>query len=200
MKNPEFTQLEMPGADVRLYQALFSEAESKELLEQLQREIAWQQDRIKMFGREMPLPRLTAWYGDPGAVYTYSRIRMEPRPWNPVLQQIRKRAEAATQTVFNSVLLNYYRNQQDSMGWHADNEAALGLEPVIASVSFGEPREFQFRHLTNKALPIVKIYLPPGSLLLMQGTTQQNWQHRLPGKTAVSGPRINLTFRQILTS
>lgn len=187
----------MPEADVRLFPAAFTPPESENYLQTLLETINWQQDHIRMFGKSLPLPRLTAWYGDSGAAYTYSGIRNEPQSWTPDLQQIKARVEALSKTSFNSVLLNYYRHNQDSMGWHADDEPELGQNAAIASVSFGVTRGFQFRHKTRKDLPKVKILLPSGSLLLMQGTTQHNWQHQVAKSAKVSGPRINLTFRYI---
>ncbi|PIQ22289.1 MAG: alpha-ketoglutarate-dependent dioxygenase AlkB [Cytophagales bacterium CG18_big_fil_WC_8_21_14_2_50_42_9] len=150
-----------------------------------------------MFGKQIWLPRLTAWYGDPGKTYQYSGIQNEPLPWIPALLEIKQAVETLAGVPFNSVLLNYYRHGQDSMGWHADDEPKLGTNPVIASVSFGQTRRFNFRHRTIKALPKKSVLLTHGSLLLMQGSTQHFWQHQLPKTKAISAPRLNLTFRII---
>ncbi|PVY44237.1 alpha-ketoglutarate-dependent dioxygenase AlkB family protein [Pontibacter virosus] len=189
-----FIQLDMPEAEVYYAPNFFSKDESNLYLQQLTEEVAWQQEEIKMFGKQLPLPRLTAWYGDKG--YTYSGLYNAPQPWLPILLELKKRIEAASGDRYNSVLLNYYRHGQDSMGWHADDEKSLG--PGIASVSFGGERGFAFRHRKRKDLPTVKLTLQHGSLLLMQGTTQQHWHHQLPKTSRPIAPRINLTFRTIM--
>lgn len=189
--------LAMPDAKVIYYPQAFSPDESDALFQQLITTIEWRQDNIKIYGREIPQPRLTAWYGDEEAVYTYSNIINHPLPWLPVLLQIKQRCEAIAKASFNSVLLNYYRNGQDSMGWHQDNEPELGEQPVIASVSFGAMRRFQFRHKKRKDLDTMSIELAHGSLLLMRGETQHYWKHQLPKTAQPVGARINLTFRFI---
>lgn len=190
-------QIFMPDADVVYFKHAFSSDESNDILAVLLSDIEWQQESIKIYGREIPQPRLTAWYGDPEAIYTYSNIVNHPLPWLPVLRQIKDQCEALCQAQFNSVLLNYYRNGQESMGWHQDNEPELGKHPVIASVSFGATRRFQFRHKSRKDLATITIELESGSLLLMQGTTQEYWKHQVPKTTQPIDARINLTFRFI---
>jgi alkylated DNA repair dioxygenase AlkB len=187
--------LALPDAEIRLYRELFGAGESQRFWQTLQTQIAWRQDKIRMFGRSLLLPRLTAWYGDPGAVYSYSGIRLEPQGWAPVLLEIKQRVEATVDCQFNSVLLNFYRDGQDSMGWHSDDEPELGLNPVIASVSFGGSRRFHLRHRQDKTQK-AKLDLTNGSLLLMAGPTQHYWQHQIP-KMAQAEARINLTFRWI---
>ncbi len=150
-----------------------------------------------MFGKAIAQPRLTAWYGDEGAIYTYSNLTNRPLEWTPELLVIKARAEKTAQMNFNSVLLNYYRNGQDSMGWHQDNEPELGEQPVIASVNFGATRRFQLRHKKRKDLDTFSIDLEHGSLLVMRGTTQEFWKHQVPKTTQSVGARINLTFRLI---
>jgi alkylated DNA repair dioxygenase AlkB len=172
------------------------------LLEELMTEAAWEQRSIRIFGQEMPQPRLTAWYGDPAAHYTYSGLTWEPLPWTPSLLALRQRIEAASETPFNSVLLNLYRNGRDSMGWHADDEPELGPAPIIASLSLGATRRFRLRpHLARfQTQPIPSPFgldLPHGSLLLMRAPTQEHWQHALPKTTRLIGPRLNLTFRWV---
>jgi alkylated DNA repair dioxygenase AlkB len=142
------------------------------------------------------VPRLSAWYGDAGAVYTYSGLRLEPLPWTPVLLEIKQATERLSGTRFNSVLLNLYRDGQDSMGWHSDDEPELGPEPVIASVSLGALRRFVFQH--KKRRWRIALDLEPGSVLLMAGATQHHWRHALPKTRRPVAPRINLTFRTIL--
>jgi len=188
--------LAMPDADVIFYPHFFSAEESDSHFQALMLTVAWRQEHIQVPGRKVPLPRLTAWYGDEGKVYRYSGITVYPHPWTDLLGEIKNRVDAASETVFNSVLLNCYRNEQDSVAWHSDDERELGVNPVIASVSFGAARNFQFKH---KNLPDERreILLTPGSLLLMRGTTQHFWKHRIPKVNEPHGPRINLTFRVI---
>lgn len=190
-------RIEMPDADVRYFRQCFSPAASDLFLHALQTTIAWRQESIQIFGKEIPQPRLTAWYGDEGAIYTYSNLTNYPQPWIAPLLAIKARVEEIAQASFNAVLLNCYRNGQDSMGWHQDNEPELGPNPVIASVSFGATRRFQFRHKKRKDLDTITIALEHGSLLLMQGTTQSYWKHQLPKTTQAVSARINLTFRFI---
>ncbi|HEV2740435.1 MAG TPA: alpha-ketoglutarate-dependent dioxygenase AlkB [Candidatus Elarobacter sp.] len=155
----------------------------------------WCQEFLKMYGRRIPFPRLTAWYGDHGAAYTYSNIKNEPLPWTPVLKDIRDRLLRRMGVRFDSVLLNLYRHGEDSLSWHADDEAELGNEPTIASISLGAVREFQLKHRLDgetRSLP-----LESGSLLIMSGPTQRSWVHRVPKERNVRQTRINLTFRVI---
>ena len=151
-----------------------------------------------MWGRKMPQPRLTAWYGDPRRSYTYSGLRLEPTAWTPLLLDVKWRVEDAVGAAFNSVLLNYYRDQRDSIGFHSDDEPELGHRPVIASVSLGEERTFVLKHKTARHVPPIRLRLASGSLLLMRGETQHRWRHGILKATRPCGPRINLTFRSII--
>jgi alkylated DNA repair dioxygenase AlkB len=189
--------LPMPDADVLFYPTFFERLESDRIFEELLEDIRWRQDTIKYYGKEIDLPRLTAWYGDKGTDYTYSHIAMQSEAWTPALLNIKSRIENATDARFNSVLLNLYRTGKDGVSWHQDNEPELGKDPVIASVSFGEVRRFQFRHKFNKELSKFDIDLTPGSLIIIKGTTQQFWQHQIPKTSRSVKPRINLTFRLI---
>ena len=180
------------------YPRFFGEDESHTFYELLKNDIAWKQEPIWMFGKQVMQPRLTALYGNPSISYGYSGIRMEAKGWTDFLIDIKKRAEEVAQTEFTHVLLNYYRDGQDSMGWHRDNEPELGPNPIIASISFGAPREFQFRRYADKNTKR-KVVLENGSLLLMGGECQHAWEHQLPKRAGVHGPRINLTFRRIIT-
>lgn len=159
--------------------------------------INWQRDDIKMFGKTIALPRLTAWYGDAGKSYTYSGITSQPQVWNAGLLYIKKQIEQVTGCAFNSVLLNWYRNGEDHMGWHADDEPELGVNPLIASVNFGETRDFVLRRNDE---PRQKIVMPlqHGTLLVMGGALQHYWQHSVPKRKRVKGSRFNLTFRAIV--
>jgi alkylated DNA repair dioxygenase AlkB len=182
--------------EVYFYPDCFTKEERVSLFEELKTTVRWKQEPIKIFGREIMQPRLTAWYGDNDKPYSYSGITMQPEPWTPALELIKNRIEELSGTRYTSALLNYYRNQQDSMGWHRDNEKELGPNPVIGSVSFGEAREFQFRHYFEKTLK-KSLLLTDGSFLLMKGSTQHYWEHALPKRSRVLAGRINLTFRKI---
>jgi alkylated DNA repair dioxygenase AlkB len=168
------------------------------ILHQLLAEIPWRQDSVFVWGKMHLQPRLIAWYGDPGSEYTYSGIRLTPLPWTDLLLEIKKRVEIATAASFNSVLLNYYRDNRDSMGFHSDDEPELGARPVIASLSLGEERTFILKHKTNKLAKPVRLKLASGSLLVMKGETQRYWQHGVAKQTRPCGRRINLTFRRIV--
>jgi alkylated DNA repair dioxygenase AlkB len=162
-------------------------------LERVIAEVEWRQDTMHTPAGLTPLPRLTAWQGDAGAVYVYSGIHNIPLAWTPTVLKLKAAAEAVCGARFNSVLLNRYRNGNDSMGWHADREPELGAEPVIASVSLGSARRFDLRH--NKTGAIQSFRLTGGSLLVMRGRTQAEWRHRVPKEPSVRGERVNLTFR-----
>ncbi len=164
----------------------------------LQNAIAWQTENLMMFGKTVRVPRLVAWYGDPGSRYTYARVAHEPLPWLPLLADIKQHVEALCHCTFNSVLANYYRDGQDYMGWHSDNESELGEKPVIASFSLGATRKFVLRHKQHATK--ITLNLTHGSLLIMHANTQQHWQHSLPKMKRVTAPRINLTFRNIYAS
>ena len=187
----------LPDAELLLDPDFLPVAEATALLAHLTVAAAWEQRTIRLFGQAFPQPRLTAWYGDAGARYTYSGLAWEPRPWLPALARLRQRLEAATHARYNSVLLNLYRDGRDSMGWHADDEPELGPAPAIASLSLGAVRRFRLRPRAGLAHAPLGIDLPPGSLLLMRGPTQQRWQHALPKTARPVGPRLNLTFRWV---
>jgi alkylated DNA repair dioxygenase AlkB len=195
--NLQVKQFSVPDAEIILYPSYFSESESDLIFQQLLTEINWRQDKIKFYGKEINIPRLTAWYGDNGKSYTYSHITMNPLAWTPVLLTIKNRIEEVAKVYFNGVLINFYRHGKDSMGWHSDDEAELGKDPIIASVSFGGARKFQLRHRFNKTLAKQEFNLTHGSLLMMQGKTQEYWQHQIPKTSKSVMPRINLTFRII---
>jgi alkylated DNA repair dioxygenase AlkB len=149
-----------------------------------------------MFGRWVDSPRLSCWMGDPEARYRYSGALFEPEPWHPAIAQLLPRLELACGVRFNSVLLNRYRHGRDSMGWHSDDEPELGPEPVIASLSLGEPRRFLMRMRADHAMK-AEWRLAHGDLLVMRGDCQRVAQHALPKMAGVSGERINLTFRRV---
>jgi alkylated DNA repair dioxygenase AlkB len=178
------------------------EREADLFLERLWRELNWSQREITLFGRRLMQPRLIAWYGEPGAVYSYSGLTLAPLPWHPLLQRLKTRVEECSGSHFDSVLANAYRDGSDSMGWHSDDEKELGPEPVIASLSLGVPRRFLLRPRTRPAGErggTIALSLAHGSMLLMKGASQQRFQHSLPRTMRPVGLRINLTYRRVGT-
>lgn len=182
-------------AEIYLYEDFFTKQESEDFFLDLKENISWQQRQIKFWGKLLDEPRLTAWYGDDDASYSYSGIHLKPIPWTNTLLTIKQKIENFTQEKFNSVLLNLYRNGYDSMGWHSDDERELGQNPIIGSISFGATRKFQLKH---KKLNLSQdIELNSGSFLLMKGSTQHFWKHQIPKTKKLCSQRINLTFRFI---
>ena len=187
--------LPLPGASLHYRADWLPAAEADALFAALAAAIPWERHRLRLFGREIDAPRLSCWIGDPGAAYTYSRVRFEPRPWLPALAALRARLETTCGARFNSVLANLYRDGCDSMGWHSDDEPELGPEPLIASISIGGVRRFRLRARDGGAG--LSLELAHGSLLLMAGATQRLYRHDLPKTRAAVAPRINLTFRYV---
>lgn len=167
------------------------------VMKQLIDEVPWRAENIVVWGKTYPQPRLTAWYGDDGANYTYSGIHLDPLPWTHALIDIKSRVEKIAGIDFNSVLLNYYRDHRDSMGLHSDDEPELGRRPIIASVSLGAERTFLLKHKIKKEFKSVRLKLASASLLLMKGETQHCWKHGIEKEKNSCGPRVNLTFRRI---
>ncbi len=159
--------------------------------------IPWESHELMMFGKSIPQPRLTAWYGDNEEPYTYSGLTLQPHKWTEELLVIKKRCEEVAGIRFNSMLANHYRDGSDSVSWHSDDEPELGRNPTIASISLGAERRFDLRHKETKET--VKLNLSSGSLVLMSGECQHNWIHQIAKTKRVSEPRINLTFRVINT-
>ncbi|MCO5248332.1 MAG: alpha-ketoglutarate-dependent dioxygenase AlkB [Chitinophagales bacterium] len=170
---------------------------SENYLNLFTQKIKWKHESITLFGKNVLQPRLTAWYGDNNALYSYSGTTMQPNVWTEELLQLKIKIETFFQHPFNSALLNLYRDGTDSVGWHKDNEKELGKNPMIASLSFGMTRQFKLRHQEDKKY-IVKLTLEQGSLLLMKGLTQHKWYHCVPKEPKIDNPRINITFRNIL--
>jgi alkylated DNA repair dioxygenase AlkB len=168
---------------------------ASDALGELERATPWRDDTITMFGATHPVPRRTALYGDPGAVYTYSRIRMEPLPWTPLLAMWRTDLEEHTGASFNSVLLNWYRDGRDANGWHADDEPELGREPIIASLSLGATRRMAFKRRDGSAT--WRVDLAHGDLVVMRGRSQADWLHTIARTARPVGSRINLTYRLV---
>lgn len=193
---PLFEDLpEVDGIDLR--RAAIPAPIADRLLSQFLEAVPWQQEHITMFGRRTPIPRLTAWYGDPDATYTYSGIPMSPLPWTPAIQEVREVAERLAGTTFNSVLLNLYRHGNDGVSWHADDEAELGAGPIIGSVSLGATRRFVLRRKEEHATK-VEYVLGHGDVLVMAGSVQREWEHQVPKTSRRVNARVNLTFRAIL--
>jgi len=182
--------------NVLYYNNFLLKEKADHLYQKLLLDLNWQQYPIRMFGKTMLQPRLIAWYGNQGTEYTYSQTTLVAEGWNNNLKQVQEALIKHFQLNFNSVLANLYRDGQDSMGWHSDNEKELGTQPIIASISLGTPRTLQFRKKENTKTK-ASILLESGSLLLMQGNTQENWQHQIAKTKKVKTPRINLTFRMI---
>jgi alkylated DNA repair dioxygenase AlkB len=155
----------------------------------------WRVEKARLFGRELPVRRMTVWFGD--VAYRYSGILHEPAPFPAIIQRLRERAQELSGTKFNAVLLNLYRTGRDSVGWHSDHEAGLGDCPTIASLSLGGTRQFQFRHRRTKET--VTLDLRIGDWLVMAGQTQRFWVHQVPKTASPAGPRVNLTFRHMIT-
>jgi alkylated DNA repair dioxygenase AlkB len=186
----------LPGARLAYRPAWLSVAEADQLFDGLHRSLPWSVHRIRLFGRSVDSPRLSAWIGDEDAVYRYSGSDFEPHPWIPALIGLRQRLQDGLGAPFNSVLANLYRDGRDAMGWHSDDEPELGPQPVIASVSLGGVRRFLLKHKQDPALRAA-FELPHGSLLVMAGETQRHYRHALPRTVKPVAPRINLTFRLI---
>ena len=192
---PDCEPIKLLDADIQLWQALYPADKSTAMLHNLLEDIPWQQECIRIAGMWRQVPRLSAWFGDDGANYIYSGIEHKPLAWTPLLHEIKKRIEQVSGYRFNSALCNLYRNGQDSVAWHADDEVELGINPVIASVSFGATRHFKLKHKTEKIKHTID--LTSGSLLIMMGAMQHHWLHQIPKQQHITEPRVNITFRSI---
>ena len=188
--------LNLPDAEFIYYPNFFSKEKADIFFETLLEETPWQHDEITIFGKKILQPRLTSLYGNEGKSYGYSNIVMHPHAFNNTLTFIKDEIENTINEHFTTVLLNLYRNEKDSNGWHADNEKELGGDPVIASLSLGEERVFQIKHNTNKEVKR-SIILQHGSLLVMKNGAQIHYKHQIPKASKSKKPRINLTFRNI---
>jgi alkylated DNA repair dioxygenase AlkB len=193
----EKTILNLPNAELIYIENFYDKEAANQYFEILKQTIKWQQDDITIFGKTYKQPRLTALYADNDKPYSYSGITMQPNAFTQELLQIKTDIEKKIHHQFSTVLLNLYRNGNDSNGWHADNEKELGTHPIIASVSFGETRPFHFKHRQQKE-ERHKIDLHHGSLLVMKGEMQQHWLHQIAKTKKDIGERINLTFRTII--
>lgn len=186
---------QIPNGEYVFIENFFDETESNDLFESIKNSIQWRQESMNMYGKRVNFPRLTSWYGDKGKFYSYSGLTLQPNEWTKDLLFIKEKIELEANTEFNSVLLNLYRNGNDSMSWHTDAEKELGINPIIASVNFGATRTFQLRHINTKEK--IEIELTNGSLLIMMGELQHYWQHQVPKTKKIVDERINLTYRVI---
>ena len=189
---------ELGASNIIFWPIWLSGAEANQLLNRAMAQTDWRQDSIRIAGKTIPLPRLQNWFGDPATSYTYSGIRLQAVSFPDWMERLRLSVEDQTGQQFNRALVNYYRHGRDSVDWHADDEASLGFEPLIASVSVGAERIFQLRHNVSKEK--VKINLPHGSLLLMGAGVQENWQHSVAKVKQLDEPRVNFTFRYMASN
>jgi len=193
----QFNLLPYDG-EVFYFNSIIKKSDSEIFFNRLLNTVAWEQDKLFIYGKNIVTKRKVAWYGDKSCRYTYSNNTKTALPWTITLSEIKTIVEQQTQTYFNSCLLNLYHCGDEGMAWHSDDEKELGDKPIIASVSLGTERKFAFKHKQTKES--VSHILEQGSLLLMKGDTQQYWQHSLPKTTKVIHPRINLTFRKIISN
>lgn len=190
--------LQIPDADIELFEKASSPISEEDYLQRLITEVPWRSESITLYGKTFLQPRLLEFFGDEGVFYRYSKKQYTAKPWIPLLSELRNVAEKISNTSFNCVLANYYRDERDSMGFHSDNEPELGTNPTIVSMSFGATREFVLKHKTKKEISPVRIPLSSGSILILKGATQQHWVHGIEKKKSRIGPRVNLTFRRVL--
>lgn len=188
------------NAELLEYPEMLSKVAASELLETLIEVIPWRQEYLKIAGSVRAIPRLQCWMGDRASEYGYSGVRLSPCPWHPAVRKIHDRVAELIDNRFNSVLINFYRNGQDSVAWHADDEVELGKTPIIASVSLGAERCFQLKQKHQTPANKYQMPLRHGSLLVMGGPMQQHWLHQLPKEKGLQEPRINLTFRNIIST
>lgn len=188
----------LPNAELIYVPDFFSKLQADNYFKTIKDQTNWQHDDITVFGKIYKQPRLTALFGNSNQTYSYSNITMHPKPFTSNLLDIKTKVEDFSDEKFNTLLVNLYRDGNDSNGWHADNEKELGTNPVIASVSFGEKRPFHFKHrlLKNERH---KLNLEHGSLLIMKGEMQHYWLHQIAKTKRQIQPRINLTFRRLIS-
>lgn len=193
---PESNLLPCDG-DVRYYGSILDSKSANHYFDQLLKTILWEHDQTVIFGKLIVTKRKVAWYGDEPFNYTYSKTTKSALPWTKELLELKQIIENKSGETFNSCLLNLYHSGEEGMSWHSDDEKDLKKNGTIASLSLGATRKFAFKHKVSKQT--VSVVLENGSLLIMKGSTQSNWLHRLPPTKKISTPRINLTFRTIVT-
>lgn len=182
-------------SEVLMYSGWIPSKGATKLFDHFQQSVPWSQPEVVIAGMPHKVPRMQAWFGNPGAALYYSGARFEPLPWTAMLARMREGVSQMAGVEFNSVLVNLYRSEQDGVGWHADDEKELGEAPTIASVSLGAERVFSLR--PKGGGQVRKIPLSSGDLLVMRGQTQKRWQHAVLKTAEAAGPRINLTFRKV---
>ena len=171
--------------------------QANEYFDSLLQNIPWKNDEVVVFGKRIVTKRKTAWYGDSNYVYIYSNTIKQALPWTSEFVNLKQIVENLSNTKFNSCLLNLYHDGNEGMGWHSDDEKSIEDNSTIASVSLGAERKFCFKHKqSNKTISVL---LEHGSLLLMKDAAQKNWLHSLPKSSKITLPRINLTFRRMVT-
>ncbi|MGZ5028270.1 MAG: alpha-ketoglutarate-dependent dioxygenase AlkB family protein [Methylobacter sp.] len=185
-----------PCPELQIIEHFYDAAECARIYRHFLDEHQWPDNRYTFAGRQFILPRLQTWHADNGIRYSYSNNLLQTRPWTPILSGIRTQIEAHLNYAFNSVLVNRYRNGNDYVGWHSDNEPELGGQPVIASLTFGAERQFEFRH--KQSSEHGRVLLRSGTLLIMQPDFQHHWLHSVPVDQTVAKERINLTFRKVI--
>lgn len=195
---PRPERLDIDDAEIAFLGRVALPAADEALLDTIVAETPWRAESITLFGKKVLQPRLIAWYGDPGRAYAYSGIALAPLPWTPTLFDLRATVETLVAEPLNSVLLNRYRDQRDSVGLHSDDEPELGPAPTIATLSLGATRTLLLKHRLRPEAKPIRIELPSGSLLVMRGRTQRFWRHAIPKTARPTGPRVSLTFRRIL--
>ncbi|MBL4821182.1 MAG: alpha-ketoglutarate-dependent dioxygenase AlkB [Gammaproteobacteria bacterium] len=195
VENPVVHQLK--DASIVEYPALHSAQETERYFDLLTTIIPWKQSSIRIAGKLIPIPRLQCWIADSGLFYTYSGLSLQRKPWPEPVLELKNTVERVSGHRFNAVLANYYRDGNDSVAWHSDDEPELGPNPVVASLSFGAQRTFELKHKSLPELEKVRLMLCSGSLLIMGDTVQNNWLHQVPKEKHLKNPRINLTFRLI---
>lgn len=194
---PDSTHNLLPKDGILHYHGkIFSTKVATDFYERLLQNIEWKNDQAIIYGKLIVTKRKVAWYGDAAFDYTYSKTTKQAMPWTPELLSLKAIIEEKSGEQFNSCLLNLYHNGDEGMAWHSDAEKELKKDGAIGSLSFGAERKFAFKH--KQTHETVSLMLEHGSLLIMKGTTQTNWLHRLPPTKTVTKPRINLTFRMII--
>lgn len=191
--------IDLPDAELDFYPQAFSKVEADRYFETLLSATPWRHDQILIHGKRIPLPRLQAWYADDDVALNYSGMRIGPLAMTPNINAIRNRVRELTDLSFNGALVTLYRDGNDSVGWHSDDEAEFGIDPIIGSVSFGETRDFILKHRQRRELPSVKCALTHGSLLVMGQGSQTQWAHHLPKRKRITRARINLTLRSVFS-
>lgn len=181
---------DLPDLELMQYDSFIPKAEADAYYSALLQNTPWREYEMPMYDKMVKAPRMVAWYG------ASDEAGRDALPWTKELLDIKQKVEEETGLQFNAVLLNLYRDGNDSVAWHSDREHLIGYRPNIASVTFGQTRPFRFRHKT-KIAPQLEIPLYHGTLLLMSGTTNTFWEHHIPKSSKALLPRINLTFRQV---